>query len=797
MRPAVLACSVLRLLGMHLAITLFVFSAIGTSINVFVGGSRFCQADEPVVEQLTPEESNSDSRVRRAELAARQARLRQYASDIALAQLCWQQGRLDRAVALLQRHRPLADGEDLRGIEWHLLWRQMHAEEKVFGGRANPVRALAFLPDDSAVVASDASHTYATAGEIREWSLSANSANSMIYRQSSPKPATANYYSGFRSLALAPDGLSVAVPDGSKLQVVDRKTRRVKWTAQGHNDFVMAVAYSPDGRILASGGLDKVVKLWDSDSGKLIATLADHEWGVLTLAFSPDGRTLAAGCGDDRAPDWSRRTHGELRLWDVPTNRLSRTIPVTSSVGSVDYSSDGRWLAVGMFDGSLVVVDTRDHRTTRIEAPSSSPINCVRFSPDATSLASASADGRVRLWEAGSGSEIATYRGHRGSVDCLAFSHDGQTLASGGSDCSVRLWDTQVYPDRTRVHLPAMSLHTVTFTADSQTLITSDYHHVWRIDAMTNQVHSSWATEHWTQTMALSPDGTLLATAGQRDTKGGGGPMLQLWNVQLAAPIRDITVELAAVDRVAFSPNGHLIMARCSGDKRSPSITGVWLVDSGQCIGTWNDSHGVVFSPDSRWLAAIDSDQIELFDIEMQQSMATLRSDAAQVLAIQFSPDGSHLASAWDDHSVNIWNVETRQIISTLRGHKGRVERLLFSPDGQGLLTSGPSETQFWNLAGNTLRFTIPHGNCPLAFTPDGRTLISAPDEVYFWQVATGDELLVYPRYGYDSRSLAVSSDGNSVAHAGGNRDETAGVWLWQTRRHPLAKRSEVDGVPD
>ncbi|WP_442505215.1 WD40 repeat domain-containing protein [Novipirellula sp. SH528] len=384
---------------MRLTITLVVFSPIRTSIDAFLGNAIFCHADAPTGEQLTPEAIDSDSRVRRAEQAACQARLRQYASDIALAQLCWQQGRLDRAVALLQRHRPLADGEDLRGIEWHLLWRQTHAEQKVFDGHANPVRALAFLPDDSAVVASDASHTYASPGEIREWSLSAKSANLMIWRQPPPKPATANYYSGFRSLASSPDGLSIAVPDSSKLHVVDRKGRRVKWTAQGHHDFVMAVAYSHDGRIIASGGLDKVVKLWNSDSGKLIATLAEHEWGVLTLAFSPDGQTLAAGCGDDRAPDWSRRTHGELRLWDVPTKRLSRSIAVTSSVDSVDYSSDGRRIAVGMFDGSLAVVDTRDHTTTTIETQSPSPIHCVRFSPDSMSLASASADGRVRLWE--------------------------------------------------------------------------------------------------------------------------------------------------------------------------------------------------------------------------------------------------------------------------------------------------------------------------------------------------------------------------------------------------------------
>lgn len=147
-----------------------------------------------------------------------------------------------------------------------------------------------------------------------------------------------------------------------------------------------------------------------------------------------------------------------------------------------------------------------------------------------------------------------------------------------------------------------------------------------------------------------------------------------------------------------------------------------------------------------------------------------------QSTALQFSPDGTQLASAGFDRSVHLWSLATREDIKSLIGHSQIIDQILFSPDGKCLLVADAIETKLWNLTDETITFHTPQAKCPMAFTPDGKTLITAPGEVHFWQVATGDELLTFPHYGYDSRTLSISPTGNALAQAGGNRDESNGV---------------------
>jgi WD40 repeat protein len=182
------------------------------------------------------------------------------------------------------------------------------------------------------------------------------------------------------------------------------------WThPSGHDRFILALAFAPDGRMLASVGTDTTVRLWEVVRGTERATLSEHATAVSAVAFAPDGRTLATG---DRA--------GIVKLWDVAT--VAERLAVTAAAPS---------------GGSLESTPQRGVKFVE-------EVTALAFTPDGRTLAVA-ADQTVQLWDVATGSCVARLAGHEAKVQCLACSPDGKLLASGGHDRAVRLWDVARY----------------------------------------------------------------------------------------------------------------------------------------------------------------------------------------------------------------------------------------------------------------------------------------------------------------------------------------------------------------
>ena len=318
----------------------------------------------------------------------------------------------------------------------------------------------------------------------------------------------------------------------------------------GYNDTVLSVAFSPDGKTLASGSGDGTVRLSNLATHQQIGSpLTGTHRAVNSVAFSPDGTTLATGNDD-----------GTVRLWDLATHRqIGRPFTGHGSViNSVAFSPDGKILASGSLDGTVRLWDVATHRQVGRLAAGGAAILSVAFSLDGKTLASGSDDHTVRLWDLATHRQIGSpLTGHSGQVNSVAFSPGGTTLASGAADGTVRLWDLATHR---QIGSPLTGhggpVYSVAFSPDGKTLASGSADNAVRLwDLATHRQIGSPLTGHGgpVNSVAFSPDGTTLASGSDDHT-------VRLWDLATGRQIgRPLTGHRANVVSVAFSPDGKTL----------------------------------------------------------------------------------------------------------------------------------------------------------------------------------------------------------------------------------------------
>jgi WD40 repeat protein/serine/threonine protein kinase len=571
------------------------------------------------------------------------------------------------------------------------------------------------------------------------------------------------------SLAVSPNGrwLAVGGMDGI-IRLRDVKTWTEPPPIQAHDSCVKALAFSPDSSRLASGSWNEgLVKVWSIPAGEQIKSLP-HGEGTASIAFSPDGHRLVSA-GDPA-----------IKVWDAVTwQELSGPGGGKDEVESIAFSPGGDRLAAGSMDGTIKVWDAATWRELHQLEPHSGPVLAVAFSPDGTRITSSTGhyfysgdECAIQIWDSASGQLIHTLRGHQGAVFSLAFSPNGKRLAtSGGEDPTIKIWDATNWLEALTLRGHDDNPWGVAFSPDGRTLYSAGADHTLRVwdgapleDSTDSALRTFTGHTDRVAAVAFDHDDRQLVS-------GGFDRTIRVWDLTTGKQLHSPPVQPGLIQSLSFSPEGHLLASASWGEAQDGEATGllkVWECRNWQKIHCFSlepeGFMGAAFTPDGQKLVAAGVDSVALWETSSFQRSPVQYAHVAHLSSMAVSPDGRRVAAADVNGDVRIWDLEDA--------------RPVFS-----LLSTPPLTSALVNLKAAMMARPWPplHAHKSrvnaVTFSPTGGVLATCGMDgaTRLWDARTFEPVADFHGHRSGVRCLAFSPDG--VRLATGGIDATIFVW--------------------
>lgn len=410
------------------------------------------------------------------------------------------------------------------------------------------------------------------------------------------------------------------------------------------------LAFSPDSRVVAAGSADKLIRLWDVATGELVREFVGHGELVEDICFSPDGGQLFS-------VSWDKT----VRQWNTATGEMVRQFGALPDIGyGIDVSTDGRYLFAGSNDGMIIMWNIENGKEIR-RFSVEKKLRDIAISPNGELLAAGyvgGPEGGIYLFEVATAKIIRKFTGHRQSLRSLKFSPDGNYLVSGSADHTVRYWDVMVGTE------------------------------VFGFSGHTDEVSA----------VDISPDGRLAISSSIDET-------IRLWSLPVTNAARFGTsadpvipagdpglVGLMSghtkfIHALAVSPNGRLAI---SGGR--DGIARLWDVSTGQEIEQLpvkREMLSIAFSGDGRWVAVDFNTGLQLWDVATGTEIKKIEGQSNYLSDMKFASSGSAIFSSSWDGSVLLTDLATGTAIKQFVGHEGKVMASALSNDGRLVVTAG------------------------------------------------------------------------------------------------------------